>query len=304
MTATDKVADAFEAVGDAAEVVAETNQDVADVIRDTPRRGVGLAIGAFLVGAGISGGLTFIFTKRWAEIKYSKLADDEIVVMRQHYQMKAQALESEKAKRPVNEIVRDKGYATPASFDGPPMAVQPPAGVAMDEEEEEPDDSEMGEDAVEGPNGVKPPPEVRNIFRERDAAQDEDVWDWHEERRKRSPDRPYVIHYDERYEMDGYAEMTLTYYTLDDVLCNDRDEIIDPDGERERLVGEANLDKFGHGSQDPSIVFVRNDTIEVMYEIVKSPNSFAEEVHGFQHEAWDRGNLERMRIRERDDPEE
>jgi hypothetical protein len=36
---------------------------------------------------------------------------------------------------------------------------------------------------------------------------------------------------------------------------------------------------------------------------VKSPNAYAEEVHGFQHTDYSR-NLERMRARERDEQED
>jgi hypothetical protein len=64
------------------------------------------------------------------------------------------------------------------------------------------------------------------------------------------------------------------------------------------------LDRFGHGSNDPSIVYIRNDTLEIIYEVVKSPHYYAEEVHGFKHEDLYRGNLERMRARERDDNED
>jgi hypothetical protein len=140
---------------------------------------------------------------------------------------------------------------------------------------------------------------TRNVFRE---AKVEDTWDYQEELKRRSPDIPYVIHYDERYELEDYDHVTLTYYEGDDVLCNERDEIVDPD-RRDEMVGDSNLNLFGHGSNDASIVYVRNDKLELIFEVVRSPNHFAEEVHGITHEAYDRGNLERMRIRERDDQE-
>jgi len=69
-------------------------------------------------------------------------------------------------------------------------------------------------------------------------------------------------------------------------------------------VGERNLNLFGHGSNDASVVYVRNDKLELIFEVVRSPNSFAEEVHGFHHEAYSRRNLERMRMKERDDDQD
>ena len=44
-----------------------------------------------------------------------------------------------------------------------------------------------------------------------------------------------------------------------------------------------------------------NDELQIVYEVVKSPNSYAEEVHGFSHDDAYRGNLERMHKRERDE---
>lgn len=233
-----------------------------------------------------------------AERKYSQIADDEIAEMREHYQAKGRALEADKGKGDLESIVKERGYSPPQPEESvsPPMAVQPPSSVIVEESKPNPppDDSAMAETDVEGPNGVK----VRNIFRDRQETPSLPTWDEHAERRRRSSDRPYVIHRDERHEMEGYSEVSLTYYAKDDVLCDETDEIMDP-ARRDDAVGEANLDRFGHGSGEPEIVYIRNDNLEIMYEIVRSPNSYAEEVHGFQHESWARDNLEKMRSRER-----
>jgi len=281
MTATDETA---ELVDDVVESVEEA----------TGGRGLGLAFGAFLVGVGIGGGVAYLLATRRLETKYQKLADEEIAGMREHYQEKARALESQARKRPVEELVQEKGYVSPdAKTTSPPMAVQPPSDVVASEDERagEPD--------------KEPEPEVRNIFRDRHPEPEpvEHEWDLQAELRKRSPDIPYVIHIDERDEMEGYEVVTVTYYDGDDVMCNDRDDIIDHD-DRERLIGEKNLMRFGHGSEDPSIVYVRNDKLEMIYEVVRSPNSYAEEVQGFRHDSGYAGNVERMRSRERDEPEE
>jgi hypothetical protein len=92
-----------------------------------------------------------------------------------------------------------------------------------------------------------------------------------------------VIHREERDEADAYDSVTFTYYEADDVICNERDEVI-PEGDRERIFGEANLEKFGHGSGDATTVYIRNDQLEMDIEVIRSPNSYAEEVHGFEPE--------------------
>lgn len=294
MTATDKAA---EVVADMADDVAEQASDVAELARGADSGRLGLAFGALLLGAGIGGGVTFLLTRRKLELKYQQVAEEEIASMREHYLARTQALEGEAAKSELAEIIAEKGYTAPdAPAEGPPMAVQPPEAVT-----DAADDSEMAEDDVEGANGVK----SRNVFRDQAArgpvAPDE--WDWEAERSRRKDDVPYVIHRDERYEAEGYSTESLTYYEQDDVVCNDRDEIMDP-ATRDTLLGEDNLSKFGHGSGDPAIVYIQNDELEIVYEVVRSPNSYAEEVHGLSHGVSYGGNVERMRQRERDAVEE
>jgi hypothetical protein len=96
----------------------------------------------------------------------------------------------------------------------------------------------------------------------------------------RAEKHAYVIHLDERGQEDGYDEITLTYYQGDDVLCDAEDKVVD---DQERVVGVENLDKFGHGSNDVNVVYVRNDAMQLDIEIVKSDKTYAEEVHGLAH---------------------
>ena len=254
-------------------------------------------IGFYALGMGVGAITGYFIAKRRLQTKYSQIADDEIAEMREHYQAKARALDAEAAKRPVNEIVKERGYSSSegAPDEAPPMAVPPPVQPPVTVVETE------DEDGGEPPNYDPERSEnTRNLFQEAEVTHE---WDWHEERKKRSPDRPYVIHYDERFDTEEYSDMTLTYYEIDDVICNERDEIIDP-GDIDRLLGKPNLNRFGHGSNDASIVYIRNDTLQITYEVVRSPNSYAEEVHGFSHDDAYRGNLERMRTRERDEQDE
>ena len=280
MSVPDKVAEtAQEMVVDAAEEVADKAEQFAEYARRLNKAKTKFYILGMAVGGLTGAVIAYKIAYSKAETKYSKIADDEIAEMRKHYQAKIVAAEATAQKlSPVKKIVAERGYKVPTE-EAPPMAVPPPRVVPED----------TGDEPEE--------PEVRNIFKQAEVTHE---WDWHAERRKRSPDIPYVIHYDERFEIEGYAEVTLTYYDGDDVLCNERDEIIDPDN-RVNLLGEGWMDRFGHGSNDPSIVYIRNDPLEIMYEVVKSPNYYAEEVHGFKHEEFYRGNLERMRARERDE---
>lgn len=293
MTATDA---ATEVVADVAEEVAEQALHVASASRGSDGGKVGLAVGAFLLGAGIGGGLVYILAKRALETKYQKIAAEAEEEMREHYTQKMVALESEAAKRPVKEIVEERGYSSPdADTSKPPMAISPPDAVKEQAKET------LKDARPEAAKVIKEPQEhaeVKNVF-EQHGDPPGDTWVHAEELKKRSPDRPYVIHLDERDEYDDYQPVSLTYFEGDDVVADGRDDIIGPE-DRERLLGEKNLVKFGHGSQDPNVVYIRNDSLEIVYEVVKSTASYAEEVAGFRHEDYVRGNLERMRRRERE----
>lgn len=301
MSASEKAAEtAVNIVADAAEEVADQAVNFAEFTRQMSKTRIQFYLLGMAVGATTGALIAWKVAYSRAETKYSKIADEEIAEMRQHYLEKGKALEAEAAKRPVEEIVKERGYSSPPTSPPvgntpPPMVVKPPTPA--------PESVIRSEDEVAGepPDDESDPlEETKNIFQEAEITHE---WDWHAERRNRSPDAPYVIHYDEREEMEGYSEETLTYYEGDDVLCNERDEIIDPDFQREQLVGEKNLERFGHGSNDAAVVYIRNDKVEMVYEVVRSPNNYAEEVHGFHHSGYGK-NLERMRARERDEQEE
>jgi hypothetical protein len=112
-----------------------------------------------------------------------------------------------------------------------------------------------------------------------DAVIVEDEWDYEVEMRNRSEERPYTIHQEE-YMADekGYNQVTLTYYAGDDVLC---DEQMVPIYNPETIVGAL---KFGHGSGDGMLVYVRNDKLEAEYEIQLEPAKYAVMVLGAQAE--------------------
>lgn len=262
--------------------IAHQAEDVEQIIRSLTRTKVQYYFLGMVVGGITGAAIAYKVAYSRANTKYSKIAEDDITSIREHYHERSRALEEKAPKRSLVEIIEEQGYSkTPdeaASEEGPPMAVQPPEptmSVYSDEER-----AAYTEDAKN-----------RNIFEDAEITHE---WNIQNELRKRSPDVPYVIHYDEVAEMEGYSQMTLTYYTYDNVLANERDEVMDPD-ERTNLIGEDALERFGHGSKDASIVFIRNDRLELVMEIVKSPNSYSEVVHGFSHEEGYVKNLKKMK---------
>lgn len=93
-----------------------------------------------------------------------------------------------------------------------------------------------------------------------------------------SLDGPYVISAADWYlnETD-YDQVTLTYWADDAVLVDDDHRII-PD--IDRVVGDTNIrNRFGFKSEDPDVVYVRNDKLKVDYEVTKDERSWAEVNH-------------------------
>lgn len=80
---------------------------------------------------------------------------------------------------------------------------------------------------------------------------------------------PYVISPKEFGEMDGYAQISLTYFD-DGILSDENGVIID---EPEDIVGDA-LNHFGEYEEDS--VFVRSDPKRCDYEILRDLRSYAE----------------------------
>jgi hypothetical protein len=255
---------------DAAETIIEGAAEVVEGVADMARGFSGLALsGAFLFGAGVGGVVGYILCQRRLDTKYAKIASEEIALMTQHYADKAAALENAQTKTNLEEIIRERGYTAEPEPTQPPMAVTPPAAVV---------------EAVAEAETEVPKVETRNIFEAATDRADVDgtfVWDWDKEKRRRSPVRPYVIHIDEREETRDYDVVTFTYYEGDDVVSNERDDVVDEE-DRERLLGEDNLERFGHGSGDPTVVYIRNDELRMVFEVIRSPNAYATEVHGFE----------------------
>lgn len=293
-----------EAVADGFDEVAEQAQHVAQVVRSLTKVKVQFAALGAIFGAAASAMTTYYITVRQLEEKYQQLAEEEIDTMQEHYQDKLLALE-ERDKPSLEDIVEERGYGQPTPVDAqPPMAVQPPRAIrAVDDvDEEEDEEGDTDNELVRDPT-----PEEANstsrVFDHPDVIVHGD-WDYKRELARRTVEEPYVIHVDEQEEL-GYPTVSWTYYDGDDVLANDREEIVDAK-DRELIVGERNLMRFGHGSNDPSVVFIRNDRLETVFEIVKTPTHYAAEVHGFDvDDPESQGGLQhsdRRRLRFDDEP--
>jgi hypothetical protein len=136
-------------------------------------------------------------------------------------------------------------------------------------------------DAEHHPEIVRPPVtdlKVEDIGATLSAITD-DGWSYEEEQKDRTPDAPYVIHRDEFFNREtGYHQNTLQWYVGDKILCDENDV---PIYAPEKVVGQL---RFGHGSGDPNVVYVRNEKLSAEYEIVRNEGLYQIEVLGIEVE--------------------
>lgn len=113
-----------------------------------------------------------------------------------------------------------------------------------------------------------------------------------EAERRKAEGLPYIITEQEYLEnAPGHEQTGLTYFEDDDTLLDAADKIIpDSDG----VVGDDNLTKFGYGSKNANVVFIRNDSMEEDFEVERSFGSYVEEAFGIRHDDGD-GRIRKFR---------
>lgn len=125
-------------------------------------------------------------------------------------------------------------------------------------------------------------------------TQEEDEFDLEreEELRAERPGHPFVLEHDEFFNNDPeHSQNSLTYFEGDDVLVDERDN---PIADVAGMIGHDTL-RFGYGSRDRNIVYIRNPRREVDFEITRSPGSFAKEVMGFDEDTYKKGKRPKFR---------
>jgi len=251
------------------EEAADQIEDVAvkiEEVADATRRLTGREFGFFFagIGVGVAAGFAagYFIAEHRLKTKYSKLANDEISNIREHYYKKEIARQR---KPPVDQVVvveeerNEHGYTQKEQ-------------EAIDEVNRlYPADEEKVEERVE----IKETASQVNVFKEYAAT---DEWDYEVELRRRSKDVPYIIHVDEfRQNEPSHDQVTYTYYEVDDILANTRNMRIE---DMDEAIGLGNLGRWGHGSKDENIVYIRNEEMGMDFEILRDRGSYADTISG------------------------
>lgn len=218
----------------------------------------------------IGGAVGFFVSKKILEAYYIEITESAIQEVKDHYRI----------------IRKDGDLSDPLNS----------VTVDITEDDSDVNDEDISEDSVPEKQGFrnklaedrveynlfsKPHPE--QVRTEEEVKIDEDFVDEYDPIRDRDTTVPYIITFNEfmQYESDGNFQesSTVTYFEGDDTLMDDAEHIIpDPDS----VINVKNLAFFGVGSEDPSIVYVRNEKIGIDFEIVKDERDYAEVVLGIR----------------------
>jgi len=257
----------------AAETVAESLEEAAFVTRRINPRDISLVAGGLGLGLVIGFVIGWRLNRAKIYAEAYRQSEEEVEKIREMYR-EATAIKLED-KPALEAVIQERGYATTEGV------------LPADELEPTNDSSGEVEVRLRAPVPIPPTltvgdqPEIPTIRLETGKSKDLH-WDAEEELASRTPDRPYIIHEDEfsANETD-YRQETLTWYAEDGVLTDENEDKIEaPDD----IVGLDNLNKFGHGSGDYNVLFVRNDAKNMEYEISRMHTSYAEEVLGITNE--------------------
>lgn len=257
------------------EQIAEHLEEAANATRQIDSR----IVGAFTSGAifGIAIGLVFGYRYNKEKIKAEAFKESEAAIaeMREYYNSKIVALQAQDKKN-VEEIVEERGYSTK---EGPMDVVDMEAVAKLRPLRPVVPVTEPPHHVVEAPHLS-----TRHAMRSLEGQKDKNEgWSYPHELSQRKPGVPYIIHQDEYSAGEsGYQQVSYTYWAKDDILTDEDETVIE---NRDNLIGENNLRRMGHGSDDINIVYVRNSQLELEFEICRHEGSYEEVVLGLENDS-------------------
>lgn len=256
----------------------------------------GGALLVFATGAASS----YLVTKKLLEVKYEKIATMEIAEAKTYYSALNKTGSYSDPVKVLESRVKNLGYSeTSHSQRIFPDVTETPKATEVELETEMDDDLSddilIDTDLIEPDMLVvsdKPVTRAKGVI-QKPLFENPSDFDYEEEIQSRDIDTPYVISHDEFYEGEKeYDQNSVTYFEGDGVLVDERDSPID---DTDMTVGDPNLQRFGHGSLDNNIVYVRNERLEIDFEVARSPGEYVKEVLGFIEHSQQSDKVRRFR---------
>lgn len=286
-----------EVVADQVEDAIDGVVDVVEVVRNNPIALLGVGV-VGLVAGGVGG---YFIARKLLTAKFDEQMEMEIAETRQFYANLNKVDEDGAVLTPQDVLAARHGEEAVEAVRQYQGRVETPAlteeeliaeakneqGTPSDEEMDEAQIRKIEEAHVRSVSLDKEPNafgetvtvtekvETRNIFRD-------PTFDLEEEVKYRTDDKPYIITHDEYFAGEkDYDTQSYTYYKVDDTLTDEHDKPVE---NVEEAIGEDHLVRFGSGSKDPNIVYIRNDRLGTDYEVIQSAGSYLEEVLGMPDE--------------------
>lgn len=248
------VSDVVNAAEDVFDAAMEMPIEAVTVFRSNPAVIFGVAV----VAAGVGGFFAYKFAKRRLAKQFDEKLAEELEKTERFY-----------AVRNKEGVFETPEGAVEALHPGvrPVTEMQPRQHTAVPYHTMSAGDRD---DAAEHPSVAQRIVE-RNVF---DTMKtDPRDWDFGAEiiAREENPNEPYVISTDEWAKNEPKNEQSqLTYF-------EGSGELVDNTGveirNEEQVVGSDNLTRFGHGSGDSNIVYIRNERLGMDFEIIRTEGS-------------------------------
>lgn len=211
-----------------------------------------LGTAAGVVLGGLAG---WSLCSRYISVRFHKELDAELESIKSHYQRKAAASD-------LAMSGGDSGERSSSVGDGPDTIYVDSVQVTIDEHPGH-EEERLGSDSPITPADISdaadPANQVDTVF-----PLDRDIT------------KPYPISLLEFSNVEpGREQITLTYYAGDGILADDKDQ---PVRDVMKLVGKLGALGFGGVSGDPHIRLVRNEKMDVDFEITLNAGSYADAV--------------------------
>ena len=267
---------------------------------------VGVAVAASVAAFAVGAAGSYILTKNHVTAQYEGALDEELKKAKEYYTIhppvteedisdQVEEVESVVAEIEVGELTKDQNklkddfvqynkiatnYASDHISSKPAAKVAPRDGESMEEFEQRLIDEakDFVKDTL-SKTSSEPVAEYEeeveivttNIFDTHGPSDDYDL-----DLSNQGTDTPYIIS-NEMFEDSElqYNQNTLTYYQGDRVLVDEKDQPLPI----KSAIGDGNL-QFGKASGDLNIVYIRNERLEVDFEVIQSLGTYTEEVLG------------------------
>lgn len=224
---------------------------------------LGVSVGAALVVGGAAG---YLVAKKQLETKYEALSRQEIDEARDYYRTLHKKEGFSTPEAAVAALIPEDAQKAFRLYSG---AVPPELSGSLKYHK-----AELLENV--GSLTVEEPVEL-SVFKQVEEEQDVEA-----EVRERTEEAPYIISKAEFFADEaGHSQVTIAYYLGDGVLADERDQPIE---DIDATVGDDNIPRFGHRSEDPNILYVRNHALGTDFEICLSRGKYAVEVAGLKEE--------------------